>query len=77
MVPIIIGCISCVILLVISYLVAIEFYVIAQSKGHNSKKYFWFPFLLGIIGYLMVVALPDRIDSFNTNGTTNNNLPEL
>ena len=36
------------------------FYEIACMKGFRDKRYFWLPFLLGIIGYLLVVALPDR-----------------
>ena len=33
---------------------------IAQMKGHNEKRYFWVPFFFGLVGYLMVIALPDR-----------------
>lgn len=46
--------------LVISYILAEEFVYIAKKKGFSDKRYFWFCFLFGIIGYLMVVALPDR-----------------
>ena len=44
----------------ISIIVALEFGKIAEAKGHSKVKYFWFSFLFGLIGYLMVVALPDR-----------------
>lgn len=36
------------------------FYDIACEKGFYERRYFWIPFLLGLVGYLMVVALPDR-----------------
>lgn len=47
-------------LFLIQYLIANEFYVIAQDKGYPRKKYLWLPFFLGPIGYLLVVALPDH-----------------
>ena len=39
---------------------ASEFKKIAEMKGHEGGRYFWWSFLLGPIGMLMVVALPDR-----------------
>lgn len=36
------------------------FYDIACEKGFYDRRYFWISFLLGIVGYLMVIALPDR-----------------
>lgn len=36
------------------------FYDIACEKGFVERRYFWIPFLLGIVGYIMVAALPDR-----------------
>ena len=44
----------------IDYLIANLFYKIACQKGHQDRKYFHFCFWLGIIGYIMVAALPDR-----------------
>lgn len=49
-----------VIAVVIDFLVANEFYQVAKKKGHKEIKYFWLSFFLGIIGYLLVIALPDR-----------------
>ena len=46
--------------LVISYFVADEFKSTAELKGYNGTKYFWFTFLFGIVGMLMVIALPDK-----------------
>ena len=58
----------------IIYLVAKEFYKVAQAKGHPQKKYFWMCFLLGVVGYLLVIALPDR---GNTPKAVSEELPEL
>lgn len=44
----------------INYLIAREFYRTACMKGHYQIKYLWLPFFLGAIGYLIVVALPDK-----------------
>ncbi len=49
-----------IVVLIIDYLIAREFYNIARKKGHYEKKYLWLSFLLGIIGHCMVIALPDR-----------------
>lgn len=56
-------------ILYINYLIAREFYLAAYDKGYTSKKYLWIPFLLGMIGYILVIALPDR----GTTKTTNAN----
>ncbi len=58
----------------ILWLVAQEFYAAAKAKGYSEKKYLWICFLLGVIGYLLVVALPDR---GNTNKTIGDDLPDL
>ena len=39
--------------------VAELFYDVAVAKGHTNRAYFWLSFLLGVAGYLLVVALPD------------------
>lgn len=54
-----------VVVLVIDYFIAKEFYNIAIEKGYKSQKYLWLPFLLGLVGYLLVIALPDRKHSKN------------
>ena len=40
----------------------------------TQKKYFWPCFLLGAVGYLLVIALPDR---GNTQQTASDELPDL
>lgn len=47
-------------LLLLDYFVADEYRMIAQKKGYCGRKYFWWSFFLGFVGYLMVVALPER-----------------
>lgn len=60
--------------LLINYFIAREFENAAIDKGYSEKKYFWICFLLGLPGYLLVIALPDS--SKNTN-TTIGKLPNL
>lgn len=47
-------------LLWVWYLICREFYQIAEYKGYSHSKYLWLTFFLGLIGMLLVVALPDR-----------------
>ena len=44
--------------LTVYYLIAKKFADIAASKGYSETKYFWICILLGIIGYIWVIALP-------------------
>lgn len=79
---IIISIVGLLIALFIDYLIAKEFCKVAEMKGFgNSKdllhsKYFWLTFLLGAVGYLLVIALPDRraAQSSKTGGFE---LPEI
>ena len=45
---------------IIDYVIAKKFEEIAEMKGHEGHTYFWFTFLFGIIGMLMVIALPNQ-----------------
>ena len=63
---------------VIRIYAATVFSNIAEEKGHNEKVYFWLPLLFGMVGYLAVIALPDRgktqeelstISHFSTDNT--------
>ena len=47
-----------IVLLIADYFIATEFAQIAEMKGYYDRRYFWFTFLFGIAGMLMVVALP-------------------
>ena len=46
--------------LVLWYFVAAEFRRIAAMKGHDEARYLWWTFFLGLVGMLMVVALPQK-----------------
>ena len=48
-----------IIALVINVVIANKFVEIAEMKGHYGGDYFWYVFLFGIIGMLMVIALPN------------------
>lgn len=54
---IVLGSIAVIVLWVF---VAREFQAIAAMKGHDQMKYFWWTFLMGLVGMLMVVALPPQ-----------------
>lgn len=51
---------ACAVALLIDYLIAKEFYSAAIAKGYSEKKYLWICFFLTAVGYLLVIALPDR-----------------
>lgn len=62
--------------------VASAFQEVAEEKGFkNSRKYFWLTFLLGIVGMLLVVALPDRkgkdVGTNQQVDVANDELPDL
>ena len=61
--------------LAVSWFAAREFYAIAEDKGYHGKKYFWWAFLLPPVGYLLILAMPDRARDQWT--VVNNDLPEL
>lgn len=65
--------------LLIRYLISNEFYKAAKMKGHSSKKYLWICFLLGMVGYLLVIALPNISEKANGSNTDifNDNLPQI
>lgn len=64
------------IIFVVAYIFATEMYEIATRKGFPQKKYFWFVFLFGIFGMLLVIALPDNSANV-TAKKVEYNLPEL
>lgn len=49
----------CLCLWVLWYL-AKQFYEVAKSKGYYERKYLWICFWLGLPGWLLVIALPNR-----------------
>ena len=49
-----------IIYFVIAYIIADEFYWVAVQKGYEDRRFFWYCFLFGIAGYLLVIALPEN-----------------
>lgn len=60
-----------IVIIVISLILANEFYSIAKIKGYTQAKYFWYCFLFGIFGYLLIIALPNRIKNLNDDNKKN------
>ena len=50
-----------IVALIISAIIAACFAEVARAKGHEGGAYFWLCFLFGLAGYLLVIALPDRM----------------
>ena len=63
-------------LLAVHFFVAEEFYKVAAMKGWPQKKYLIMAFLLWIVGYLLIVALPDRTGE-SMAAVISDDLPEL
>lgn len=59
---ILISLVSVIVCVVIDYFIAKEFESIADNKGIYARPYFWWSFLLGFVGWCMVIALPDCSD---------------
>lgn len=71
----------CCLVLSVYWFSALEFRDIAELKGHDGGKYFWWCFWTGFIGWAMVIALPDRKGKDSAVGCniskTVDDLPEL
>lgn len=44
----------------IAMMLASEFYAVAKEKGYSDICYFWYAFLFGVVGYLLIIALPNK-----------------
>ena len=49
-----------ILVIVLWYFIGKEFQRIAAMKGHEETRYFWWTLLLGPVGMMMVVALPQK-----------------
>lgn len=65
-----------ILVIVVDWYIADLFREIAKMKGHSSKEYFWVCFWFGAVGYLAVIALPDRSD-VKTHSVATDELPNL
>ena len=65
------------VIIMVCFFIGKEFQHIAEMKGHNGSKYFWWCFLFSVIGMLMVVALPDRSGKAEVTNASNDELPDL
>lgn len=70
--------------IVVDVVLAIEFSKIAQDKGYYEDKYFIIALLLGIPGYILIAAMPDKnarpintSESSNSSADDNDELPDL
>lgn len=62
--------------LAVHVFVSVEFYKAAAMKGWPQKKYFYIALALWFVGYLLIIALPDRGNS-GVRAIEINDLPEL
>lgn len=63
-----------VFLIWLEWYIAKQFFAAAQAKGYNERKYLWICFWLSFVGYLLVIALPDR---GNSPAAISDELPDL
>ena len=49
-----------IIALIVDFFLAGQFAEAAAAKGYQDKKYYWICFWLGLPGWLLVIALPNR-----------------
>lgn len=67
-----------VVALCLAWYLANQFYKVAEEKGFTDRKYLWICFWLGVIGYLLVIALPDRGNRNNSiTPAISDELPDL
>jgi len=74
---IILAVLAVIVVLTAHWFVAREFYKAAAMKGWNEKKYLWLAFLLWAVGYMLIIALPDRAGEASAPVIMSDDLPEL
>ena len=58
----------------LEWYIANQFFEAAKAKGYPDRKYLWICFWLSVVGYLLVIALPDRGTSVSV---VSDELPDL
>ncbi len=53
--------------IVVGLLFCFKFSSIAAEKGYSATSYFWLCFFFGMIGYIVVAALPDASITYKLN----------
>ena len=62
------------VLIFLDFLIAGWFFEAAEAKRYHNSKYYWICFWLGLPGWLLVIALPDR---GNAPQVVSDELPDL
>jgi len=68
MIPFFILCLVLVLLLTLA--VSFKFAEIAEMKGYDRSTYFWWCFLCGLPGLLVVIALPERKQKYTNSSAS-------
>lgn len=63
-------------LLAVHILVSAEFYRVAVMKGWSEKKYLVMAIFLWVIGYMLIIALPDR-GGYGRKAVESDDLPDI
>lgn len=64
------------VLLAVHCFVSVEFYRVAVMKGWPEKKYLLFAIFLWVVGYMLIIALPDR-GGYGRKAVESDDLPEI
>lgn len=68
--------ISLLVLLAVHCFVSVEFYRTAVMKGWSEKKYLLMAIFLWVIGYMLIIALPDR-GGYGRKAVESDDLPDI
>ena len=63
-------------LLAVHILVSAEFYRVSVMKGWPEKKYLVMAIFLWVIGYMLIIALPDR-GGYGRKAVESDDLPDI
>jgi len=64
------------VVLAIHCFVSVEFYRTAVMKGWSEKKYLLMAIFLWVIGYMLIIALPDR-GGYSRKAVESDDLPDI